>query len=558
MLTHLTIQNFALVDRLELELAPGMTALTGETGAGKSIMLDALGLTLGDRADLDVIRHDAERADISASFLIAAHSPALPWLRDHDFPLDGNDCILRRVLTRDGRSRAYINGQSTSLAELKALGELLIDIHSQHEHQSLLKVATHQLLLDDFGGLQPPATTVRELAASVRQYQSDLTLLKNRSAEEAAQVELLGYQVNELAELRLTAGELPALETEHSQLSHADSALASLQEVQQLCSEGDEFNLEQALRRAAAVLEELPFQTPQLQEALLLLQNALIQVEEAGSTLAKAASRIEANPQRLQEVDERLGAIHRLARKHKVAPAELFAHATALSVRLAGLMVSYEQITARDQRLQAMLTEYRQLASELSALRSKAAKKLEKAVNTQLAKLGMANASFSVGLNTDHQREPGAHGFDSIEFLVSTNAGQSPKSLIKIASGGELSRISLAIQVVTAQTSAIPTLVFDEVDVGIGGGTAKAVGELLRQLGERGQVLCVTHQAQVAAQAHQHLLVSKTSAKQSTTSSLQLLGKGERTREIARMLSGDENSDKSLAHALELLSAASA
>ena len=553
MLTQLTIQNFALVDRLELDLKAGMTAITGETGAGKSIMLDALGLTLGDRADLDIIRADAERADISASFAIEAGNPALDWLRDHDFPLDGTDCILRRVLTRDGRSRAYVNGQSTSLAELKALGELLIDIHSQHEHQSLLKTATHQRLLDDFGGLQAKAGAVRMLAASVRQQQSELAMLKNRSAAEQSQVDLLGYQVKELAELRLEDGELPALEAEHSQLSHADAVLASLQQVQGLCSDDEEFNVEQALRRATGLLEDLPIQTAALQEALTMLQGALIQVEEAGSTLGKAAARIEANPERLAEVDQRLGAIHALARKHKVQPADLFAHAANLAAQLAGLSVSEEQITAREQQLQALLGDYRLQAGELSKQREKAAKQLEKAVNAQLAKLGMASARFSVALNTDRTREPAAQGFESIEFLISTNAGQSAKPLIRIASGGELSRISLAIQVVTAQTSAIPTLVFDEVDVGIGGSTARAVGELLRKLGERGQVLCVTHQAQVAAQAHQHLLVSKSSNRQSTTTALQLLDKQGRTREIARMLGGDETSATSLAHAQELL-----
>lgn len=553
MLTQLTIRNFALVEQLDLELQHGMTAITGETGAGKSIMLDALGLTLGDRADLDVIRTGADRADISASFSIEKGNAALRWLQDHDFPLDGSECILRRVLTRDGRSRAYINGQSTSLGELKTLGELLIDIHSQHEHQSLLKTATHQLLLDAFGGLQSLSAAVHTAAVQVRQFSHELTALKNRSAADAAQVELLGYQVKELEELGLAEGELPQLENEHQQLSHADAALASLQEVQGLCAENDDFNLEQALRRACTVLEELPFQNPQLQEALTMLQGALIQIEEAGSTIQKASSRIEANPERLEEVDERLGTIHRLARKHKVTPAELYAHATALSAQLQSLSVSDEQIAVREQQLQVLLQSYRKQAGELSSKREKAARQLEKAVNAQLAKLGMSAAKLSVALNTDSVRDPDPHGFDSVELLVSTNPGQSAKPLVKIASGGELSRISLAIQVVTAQTTTIPTLVFDEVDVGIGGGTAKAVGELLQQLGERGQVLCVTHQAQVAAQAHHHLLVSKTSVKNSTTTSLQLLDKAQRTREIARMLGGDALSENSLAHAKELL-----
>ncbi len=553
MLSHLAIQNFALVQQLDLELQSGMTAITGETGAGKSIMLDALGLTLGDRADQDVIRAGMERADISATFSIAADDDAHTWLQEHDFPLEGSECILRRVLTRDGRSRAYINGQSASLAELKLLGELLIDIHSQHEHQSLLKVATHQRLLDGFGGLQALAASVQTAAQAIRQFSTDLAALKNRSADDAAQVELLGYQVKELSELNLAAGELAQLENEHSLLSHADAALASLQEVTGLCTDNDDFNLEQSLRRACSVLEALPFENPQLQEALTLLQAALIQVEEAGSVIHKAASRIEADPARLEEIDQRLGAIHNLARKHRVPPAELHLHAQALAAKLKLLNVSDEEIAVREQQLKAMQDNYRQQAGELSTKRAKAALQLEKAINGQLAKLGMGSAKFQVALNSDPKRAPAAGGNESTEFLVSTNPGQPPKPLIKIASGGELSRISLSIQVVIAQTTTIPTLVFDEVDVGIGGSTAKAVGELLQQLGKRGQVLCVTHQAQVAAQAHQHLLVSKMTVKQNTTTSLVELAKPQRIREIARMLGGDALTENSLAHAEELL-----
>jgi DNA repair protein RecN (Recombination protein N) len=290
-----------------------------------------------------------------------------------------------------------------------------------------------------------------------------------------------------------------------------------------------------------------------LQEALSLLQNALIQVEEAGSAVQKASARIEANPQRLQEVDERLGAIHRLARKHRVSPAELYAHTLALARELDALAVSDDKLAALEQEWEQQLLQYRRLAGELSGKRLAVASRLQKAVNAQLTKLGMGAARLEIALNSDEARAPGPQGCDAIEFLISTNPGQPPKPLVKIASGGELSRVSLAIQVVTAQTSAIPTLVFDEVDVGIGGSTARAVGELLRQLGERGQVLCVTHQAQVAAQAHQHLLVSKTSLRQQTLTTLLALSDEARVRELARMLSGDEHSERSLAHARELM-----
>jgi DNA repair protein RecN (Recombination protein N) len=552
MLTQLNIQNFALVNQLELELQRGMTAITGETGAGKSIMLDALGLTLGDRADLDVIRHGAERADISASFALADNPEALNWLDEHDFPREGTDCILRRVLTRDGRSRAYINGQATTLAELKTLGEMLIDIHSQHEHQSLLLTATHQKLLDAFGGHQDAARQVRELALTLRALRQEIQVLEQAAAAGNAQRELLDYQVRELDELRLQPGEFSALDAEHQQLVHADAALAALKAVMDLCSENDEFNLEQGLRRAAALLADLPFSTPLLDEAAAMLGNALIQVEEAASTLNRASDRIELNPERLQEVDERLGAIHRLARKHKVEPDALYAHLQSLQQQLDGLASADSRIGILQNEIATRETQYHQLAAKLSQLRGKAARKLEKEINAQLGKLGMGSARFSIDLKSD----TGAcapTGYDAAEFLVSTNPGNPAKPLVRVASGGELSRVSLAIQVVIAQTTAIPTLVFDEVDVGIGGGTAKAVGELLRQLGEKGQVLCVTHQPQVASQAHQHLLVSKLSDKQSTTTTLRQLDAGERVQEIARMLGGDSLTDKSLAHAKELL-----
>ncbi len=553
MLIQLTIQNFALVEQLDIELQGNMTAITGETGAGKSIMLDALGLALGDRADPEAIRTGAERADISATFTLSGNAEALAWLREHDFPEQEDLCILRRVLTRDGRSRAYINGQSTTLAELKTLGEMLIDIYSQHEHQSLLKTASHQRLLDAFSSLQDSARKVQDLASRARRLQQEIDALKNASATQAAQLELLSFQVKELDELRLQEGEYPELEVEHKQLSHADEALAALQEVLNLCNADEAFNLEQGLGRATSLLENLPFRNPQLDEAAALLSTALIQVEEAGSSLQGASERIEQNPARLEEVDQRLGLVHRLARKHKVAAPDLYQHVQQLTAQLQRLGGTEGRAEALEKELELLLKDYSAKAEELSQKRTKAAKQLEKAVNAQLARLGMATAKFSLDLNTRKDGEASPQGYDAAEFLVSTNPGQPPRPLAKIASGGELSRISLAIQVVTAQTSAIPTLVFDEVDVGIGGGTARAVGELLHELGERGQILCVTHQPQVASQAHQHLLVSKTSSKNATVTSLAMLDRKQRITEIARMLGGDALTDKSLAHARELL-----
>ena len=553
MLVQLTIQNFALVSKLDLELNAGMTAITGETGAGKSIMLDALGLALGDRADLDVIRNGEDRADITATFSLTDQSDAHAWLHEHDFPEADGLCLLRRVLSRDGRSRAYINGQPTTLGELRTLGEMLIDIHSQHEHQSLLKTSTHQRLLDAFGGLETQSRAMAASATQLRRLASEIEELRQHQNADAVQVELLSFQAKELDEARLAEDELPGLEQEHAQLSHADTAREALSALMQLCSEGDEITIELNLRRACALMDDLPFTTPELTDAGNMLSSALIQVEEASHTISKALDRIELNPERLIEVDERLSLLHRLARKHRVEPSELYGHALSLRERLAAISGADGRLSGMEARYAQDLKAFHKLAAELSKARAQAGKRLGQAVNARLAELGMVSSRFEVALNSDSTAAPSPRGHDHIEFLVSTNPGQPPKPLIRIASGGELSRISLAIQVVTAETSHIPALVFDEVDVGIGGSTARAVGELLRELGKRGQVLCVTHQAPVAAQADQHLLVSKSSDGKSTSTTLVALDRKQRVTEISRMLGGDEQSRQALAHAQELL-----
>ena len=553
MLQQLTINNYAIVDSLEIELETGMTVITGETGAGKSIMLDALGLALGDRADRDVIRGGAERADITACFTLSRKADVNDWLQANDFDSEEDQCILRRVISRDGRSRAYINGQPTPLNNLRDLGEMLIDIHSQHEHQSLLKTATHQRLLDDYCGLQKQAQEVRSLAGKWRRLNDELAQIRSRAEESNAQYQLLSYQVKELEELALEAGELEALEEEHKKLSHGEESAVVNQQVLDLCAENDEFTLEQALNKAIALLQDIPYASKQTEEAGSLLNTALIQVEEASIALKHAIDQFEVDPQRLEEIDQRLGLIHKLARKHHVPANELPELFLKLSEDLSGLSEADVQIELMEEELARLLKQYAETASSLSQAREKGAKKLAKEINSQLGKLGMESASLSVALTRFSDNTPRTGGLEGIEFLVSTNPGQPPRPLTKIASGGELSRISLAIQVVTAQTSSIPTLVFDEVDVGIGGGVAKSVGELLKKLGEKGQVLCVTHQPQVASQGHQHLYVSKSSGKDSTATQLHKLSQKERIEEVARMLGGENVSEKSRAHAKELL-----
>ncbi len=553
MLQQLSISNYAIVDSLDIELNAGMTVITGETGAGKSIMLDALGLALGDRADREVIRGGAERADITACFALPENPAVAAWLHSNDLDQEENSCFLRRVITRDGRSRAYINGQPTTLNNLRDLGEMLIDIHSQHEHQSLLKTATHQRLLDEYCGIHQDAVEVGRLATKWRQLNQELEQIRSRAEESNAQYQLLSYQVNELEELALGDNELDALEEEHQRLSHGESAMMVNQQVLDLCSENDDFNIEQTLNKAISLLQDIPYTTRETDEVGSLLNTALIQIEEAVSTLKHSIDKFELDPARLEEIDQRLALIHQLARKHHVSPQELPALFLRLSDDLSNLSEADVQIELMTEELGSLLRRYQEKAATLSKEREKGAKKIAKEINAQLGKLGMEAASFSVALTRFSDNTPRNGGLEGIEFLVSTNPGQPPRPLVKIASGGELSRISLAIQVITAQTSSIPTLVFDEVDVGIGGGVAKAVGELLRKLGEKGQVLCVTHQPQVASQGHQHLYVSKSSGKDSTATRLTLLDRQERIEEVARMLGGDDLSEQSLAHAEKML-----
>ena len=556
MLSQLTISNYAIVEQLDLELKSGMTVITGETGAGKSIMLDALALTLGDRADKDVIQPGQDKTEICASFDIKANKQAQHWLEEQDYA--GNydsddDCILRRVVTVEGRSKAYINGSPVTLNELKQLGEMLIDIHSQHEHQSLLKTSTHQRLLDDYCGTGKLAQQVAEAAQQWRTAHLTLEELENQAEEHNSRFELQQYQLKELNELNLAADEYPSLEDEHQQLNHAESILSTLQSAIDLCRDNDEQNIQAALGQVQALLEDMPYRSSSMETAYELLSTALIQVEEASSELSQAADGIDMNPTRLEELDDRLTAIHQLTRKHKVKPEELPGFHQQLQDEMGSASSADEQIEKLRQELKVLESSYQELADELSKKRSTGSSKLSKAINTQLQKLDMNSANFVVALNTDAANSPNSKGNEKIEFLVSTNPGQSPKPLIKIASGGELSRISLAIQVVTAQTSSIPSLIFDEVDVGIGGTVALTVGDLLRQLGDKGQVLCVTHQAQVASQGHHHLYVSKLAGKNSISTKVSELGGEEQVVEIARMLGGNEENESSMAHAREMM-----
>lgn len=550
MLTHLQINDFTLVDHLDLELSSGLTTITGETGAGKSIMLDALGLALGDKTDADKVRLGCEKTEIHATFDIAELPAAQQWLTDQDLRID-DDCILRRIITAEGRSRAYINGSNVPLQQLRVLGDMLADIHSQHEHQSLLKPSTHKRLLDDSAGLKPLATTVRQAYHDWHTAAQNLELAQNQSDEINARFQLLSYQVEELDQLNLQEDELEALEKEQRILANLETTQQNCSHVLDICST-DDIGIVDNLHRALHLLGELPDKSDFLSSAHSLLENAVIQVQEAQSELERQLENQELDQNRLPEVEQRLSQVYEISRKHKIHPSELVTLHQSLAEELQGMQSGDEHIQTLEETVKRTLNEYETHAQKLTKERKAAAKALTKSVNEQLAKLAMANATFAVELK-DSGSEPTKDGNEVIEFLISTHPGQVPKALIKIASGGELSRISLAIQVVTAQTSATPTLVFDEVDVGIGGPTGDVVGRMLRELGQNAQVICVTHLAQVASKGHQHIKVSKEVDKQSISSQVTYLEGEEKIQEIARMMGGDISSKQSLAHAKQMV-----
>jgi len=557
MLVHLSVHNYAIVEHLDLELKRGMSVISGETGAGKSIMLDALGLTLGDRAESSVVRTGADKADILASFDLDDIPDARAWLAERDMDNDG-PCILRRVITAEGRSRGYINGTPCPQGDLKALGELLIDIHGQHEHQSLLKTDTHRRLLDEFSGSQELARQVQLAAQRWRQTRQTLARLSNSGDEQRARHQLLSYQLEELENLALGESELEQLEQEHKNLANAEQLLGACRQVMELCSESDAGNVLSALTSSLQRLTAFQNQPQALSEAVNLLASAQIQVEEAIGELNRFVDHFDADPERQQTLEERLDTIYTLARKHRVQPSELPSLHLQLLEELEGLNADDEAVERLGEELTAYARHYEEKAGELSRMRQVAADQLASAVEVEIQRLGMPGGRFSVQLKPAAEGELMPYGLEQVEFLVSANPGQPLRPLAKVASGGELSRISLAIQVITAQTSRVPTLVFDEVDVGIGGPTAEIVGQLLRRLGERGQVLTVTHLPQVAAQGHHHLFVHKARGADETRTAVTELDQAGRVEEIARMLGGVDLTEQSLAHARQMVTSAQA
>ena len=551
MLVQLAIRDFAIVDTLDLDLHAGMTAITGETGAGKSILLDALGLCLGERADAGSVRHGTRRADLSARFDIARLPEAQTWLEERELP--GEDCLLRRVVTASGRSKAWINGQPCTIGDLKALGDHLIEIHGQHAHQALLREDTHRRLLDDFAGL---AEAVGELGVTYRHWQElrrRLKRLADTSDELQARRQLLRYQVEELDLLALAEDELLTLERDQEELAHAEQTLSDTQFAVDCC-ENDEGGALHLLHQALARLDILPgAERGALAEARGMLGDARIQIEEAARELRHFADNTELDPERLAHVEERLGEVHRIARKHHVMPDELNALHGRLRDELATLEGGDHDLDALTADVAEARDRYRAQARTIGDARRQAATAFAEEVQAQLGFLAMGKARFEAEVDTRESPQP--DGMETVRFLISANPGQPPRPLTKVASGGELSRISLAIQVVAASHSTIPSLVFDEVDVGVSGATAEIVGQLLRRLGENGQVMTVTHLPQVAAQAHHHLHIEKQAEEDTTQTQMVLLDSAGRVRELARMLGGVKLSDRTLAHAREMLDA---
>lgn len=558
MLVHLHIINFAIVAHLDLEFDPGMTVITGETGAGKSIMLDALGLTLGDRADTTILADGQDKAEIHATFDLIDNTDARAWLVERELSNENSaECILRRIITKDGRSRAYINSQPCTVQDLKLFGELLIDIHSQHEHQSLLKKETHRRMLDNFGGLEKLAQQVEQVYAELKTAENELADLKKATGEQSSRLQLLTYQASELSDLKMQEDEHIKLAAEQKRLAQAETSLESCQQVLEILTDSSESrpdaSISDSLSHGIHLLEVID--DPQLHGIIDLLNSSKIQLEEAGIDLHNFTEEFQIDPQRLQEVEDRLGRIYEIARKHHIDAAEI----PQMEHQILSELSNLENVDTRLDELTNLIaelrTQYLQVANSLSKKRTASAKKLATEVSARLKKLGMSDTEFAA--NLEPLKNPfNRHGQEEIEFLISTIAGQSKKPLNKVASGGELSRISLAIQVVTANTTRAPTLVFDEVDVGIGGGIAEVVGAMLRQLGSQGQILCVTHLAQVAAQGHQHLLVSRLHQDDVTLTEITRLKAVGKVSEIARMLGGIELTDQSMAHAREMFETA--
>ena len=552
MLTQLAIQNFAIVRFLELDLRPGMTCITGETGAGKSIAIDALGLCLGERAEASMVRPGAEKAELTARFTLENNPQARQWLEQNELAMD-EECLLRRVITEEGRSRAYINGTPVPIGQLKALGQQLLNIHGQHAHQLLLKPEHQLTILDAYAGHHELLDQTRSTFSQWRQQHHELQKLKTEQEQRQSRRQLLEYQVEELDEFALGEQEFAEIEQEHSRLANGSEIVEQCQGCLDLLYDNEEITIAGLLTSVTDKLEKLTDLDASLQPVATMLQEAVIQVQESHHELRHYLERLEIDPERFNTLEQRLSRTMELARKHHVRPTELYTLHQQLRQELDSLTQDEERLDTLQQALIQSRESYQQAAQRLSASRVRHANELATLITEKIQALSMPDGQLQIRVQELAQSSPSALGQDQIEFLVTTNPGQPLQPLAKVASGGELSRISLAIQVITAQRVATPTLIFDEVDVGISGPTAAIVGELLRELGRSTQVLVVTHLPQVAGQGHQHLFVSKQSDGKSTETLMQSLDTQGRLDELARLLGGNQITANTRANARELL-----
>ena len=550
MLTSLAIRDFVIVERAELEFSEGFSVLTGETGAGKSILIDALSLVLGERGDAQAVRPGCKQAEVSAEFRLATSANGVrAWLSENAFEADPGECLLRRVIDAGGRSRAFINGHPVPVAQLREIGELLVDIHGQHAHQSLLRAQSQRELLDAYAGVQDVAAQV----ARAHRAWSDLRARHAAAINDAkalqSERETLTWKTNELSRLEFDPEAWRETIAEHARLTHAASLIDIASECIDALSESDA-NAAELIRSAIARLERACEHDPSLRTVLDALETANIQLSEAATSLERYRSRLDIDPRRLAEVDRRIQAVHDACRKFRVTPEELAATLTGAQTRLSELEHDLD-LSRLEREMQAAEHAYREVATALSKARREAAARLAKQVTQAIQDLALSGGAFRVVL--EKLEEPAQYGLERAEFRVGTHAGAEPGPLAKVASGGELSRISLAIQSVLSQVAQVPTLIFDEVDAGIGGRVAEIVGKMLRRLGARHQVMCVTHLPQVAACAEHHWRVAKSETGGAVSSQVELLAAQPRIEEIARMLGGLEITKTTQSHAAEML-----
>lgn len=554
MLTQLSVKNFAIVKSLDIEFKPGMTAITGETGAGKSIAIDALGLCLGDRAEAGNVRKGASKAEITACFTLKNNGKCSEWLAQNDLEDPEQTCILRRVISSEGRSKAYINGSPVPLQQLKELGRRLIAIHGQHAHQTLLKSEAQRALLDSDTTIQKKLTEIRSVVSTHKKLSDEIEQIESARRQREDRKNLLSYQLSELDEFGLLDNEFQVLEAEFRKMSHSQSLLEESQlSYHELC-ESEHGNASTTISRCLERMSDLVEHDEQLQPIVLMLQEAQININEASNELKGYLDCLEIDPLKMQQTEMRYSRAIELARKHQVQPEALYEHHHELKTEYQALFDSHSKSEQLQEEIKELSQRYETLADKLHDTRKKVAKQLQRAVTSQIRKMNMPDAEFEIKVSDINRGKINTKGHDAIEFMLCSNKGMHLEKLEKAASGGELSRIGLALQVLGNKTHAVPTLIFDEVDTGISGGTASVIGELLKTLGNNeSQVFCVTHLPQVAAKANHQMLVTKFSDGKTTETHMNELDSDKRIEELARLLAGDTLTETAIANARALL-----